>query len=78
MKAYSQIGLGVAVATALIVIGAAAFVTSGVYDIGADDHHTAIALAIIEALRERSIGTRTGSIVVSPRSGWGYVARKLL
>jgi len=54
MKSHSQIGLGVAVAIALIVIGAAAFVTSGVYNTGADDHHTALVRTIIEALRDRS------------------------
>jgi mono/diheme cytochrome c family protein len=64
MKSYSPIGLGVAVAIALIVIGGAAFVISGVYNIGADDHHTAIVLTIIEELRERSIGTRANSIMV--------------
>src|ERR1700733_7241007 len=64
MKSSGPIGLGVAVAIALIVIGGAAFVTSGVYDIGADDHHTAIVLTIIEELRERSIGTRADSIAV--------------
>ena len=45
-------------------IGAAAFVGSGVYNIGADDHHTAFVLAIIERLRERSIGVRSTAIVV--------------
>jgi mono/diheme cytochrome c family protein len=64
MKSYSQIGLGVAVAIGLIVIGAAVFVTSGVYNIGADDHHTAMVLTVIEALRERSIGSRADSIAV--------------
>ena len=64
MKSYSQIGLGVAVAIALIAIGAAGFVTSGVYNIGADDHLTGIVLTIIEELRERSIGTRADSIAV--------------
>jgi mono/diheme cytochrome c family protein len=64
MKSHRQIGLGVAAAIALILMGAAAFVTSGVYNIGADDHHTAIVLTIIEELRERSIGARADSIAV--------------
>jgi mono/diheme cytochrome c family protein len=51
---------------AVLAIGAAAFVGSGVYDIGADDHHTALVLGIIERLRERSIAIRSTAIVVPP------------
>jgi cytochrome c553 len=43
-------------------IAAGLFVESGVYDMGADDHHTAIVLSLIEQLRERSIGVRDRSI----------------
>ena len=49
---------------AVVAIGAAAFVGSGVYNIGADDHHTALVLAIIDRLRERSIAVRSTAIVV--------------
>jgi mono/diheme cytochrome c family protein len=34
------------------------------YNIGADDHHTKPVLAIIETLRDRSIGVRAASIAV--------------
>ena len=44
--------------------GAALFIESGFYDIGADDHHTKVTLAIIQQLRERSIGARSGTIAV--------------
>jgi mono/diheme cytochrome c family protein len=47
---------------ALGAIGAGLFIESGYYNIGADDHHTKIVLAVIEQLRERSIGARTSTI----------------
>jgi mono/diheme cytochrome c family protein len=50
-------GLGLAAA-----IGAALFVESGFYDIGADDHHTKLTLALIVQLRDRSIAARSSSI----------------
>ncbi len=62
MLRAAYFGLGVAVSAALTVIGAAVFIGSGAYDIGADDHHTRPVLAVIEALRERSISRRAGSI----------------
>jgi hypothetical protein len=37
------------------VLGGGAFVYSGVYNIGADDHHTKPVYAMMRALRERSI-----------------------
>jgi mono/diheme cytochrome c family protein len=43
-------------------LGAALFVESGFYNIGADDHHTTTVLALITQLRNRSIETRLGSI----------------
>jgi len=44
------------------VLGAALFLESGIYDIGADDHHTKATLALITQLRDRSIETRLSSI----------------
>ena len=43
-------------------LGAALFVESGFYNIGADDHHTQAVLALITQLRNRSIETRLGGI----------------
>jgi mono/diheme cytochrome c family protein len=43
-------------------LGAALFVESGFYNIGADDHHTKAVLALITQLRDRSIQARLGSI----------------
>jgi mono/diheme cytochrome c family protein len=56
------IGLTVVGTLAVLAIGGAAFIGSGVYNIGADDHHTKIALTVIEQLRERSIAARSNSI----------------
>jgi mono/diheme cytochrome c family protein len=56
------IGLTVAGTLVVLAIGGAAFIGSGIYNIGADDHHTKIALTIIEQLRERSIAARSKSI----------------
>jgi len=51
------------IATLLLgALGAALFVESGLYNIGADDHHTKAVLALITQLRNRSIETRLGSI----------------
>jgi mono/diheme cytochrome c family protein len=47
---------------ALAVSAGALFIGSGVYDIGADDHHTKLVLAVIEKLREHSVEARTRSI----------------
>ena len=43
-------------------LGAALFVESGFYNIGADDHHTKAVLALITQLRDRSIDARLGEI----------------
>jgi mono/diheme cytochrome c family protein len=59
-----KIGWGLAGTVAVGVIGAGVFIESGFYDIGADDHHTKIVLAVIEQLRERSIGVRARTIEV--------------
>jgi mono/diheme cytochrome c family protein len=65
MIGHSRIGFaiaGILAALALVVIGAGLFVESGIYNIGADDHHTKIALTLIEQLREHSIGLRARAI----------------
>jgi mono/diheme cytochrome c family protein len=66
MKGAKLFGLGIAATIAASMIGAAVFIGSGVYDIGADDHHTKLVLATIEELRERSISVRADSIA-APR-----------
>jgi mono/diheme cytochrome c family protein len=64
VRAAALIGLGIVISVTSAVIGVAVFVQSGFYDIGADDHHTRPVAAIIEALRERSISVRSGSLDV--------------
>ncbi|MDP9082914.1 MAG: cytochrome c [Pseudomonadota bacterium] len=59
MKNATKTSLVTAVTLAAFAIGGGAvFVGSGIYDIGADDHHTELTLAMIEQLRERSIKAR--------------------
>jgi mono/diheme cytochrome c family protein len=64
MKRIAHAALILASTLAALALGAGAFVGSGVYDIGADDHHTRIVLALIEQLRDRSIGVRARAIEV--------------
>ena len=63
MKSLAIAAVSVVGALAAAGLGAAAFVTSGVYNIGADDHHIRPVLAILEALRQRSIEVRSRSLV---------------
>jgi mono/diheme cytochrome c family protein len=65
MMSNSRIGFSITgklAALALAVIGAGLFLESGIYNIGADDHHTKIVLALIDQLREHSIGVRARAI----------------
>jgi mono/diheme cytochrome c family protein len=64
MKISKEIGIGIAATIALILVGVVAFVGSGVYDIGADDHDTTVVLVVIQTLRERSIAARADAIGV--------------
>src|SRR5260221_12726652 len=54
--------LAVGAVLLLAVLAAALFVESGLYNIGADDHHTKPVLALIAQLRDRSIESRLSSI----------------
>jgi mono/diheme cytochrome c family protein len=62
MTAIARVSLVIATTLAVLAIGAAVFVGSGIYNIGADDHHTKLVLAIIEQLRARSIAVRARAI----------------
>ena len=64
MDGIAKTTLVVGSTLAVLASGAAVFVGSGIYNIGADDHHTAVVLAIIERLRERSIAVRSRAIAV--------------
>jgi hypothetical protein len=58
MIGKAQFGLAVVSILAVLASGSAVFIGSRVYNIGADDHHTKVVLALIEELRDRSIGLR--------------------
>jgi mono/diheme cytochrome c family protein len=62
MRTRTTVAVTVIATLAAFGIGAAAFVGSGVYNIGADDHHTKPVLAIIEQLRNRSVAARARDI----------------
>jgi mono/diheme cytochrome c family protein len=62
MIGAARVSLIIAATLAAVAIGGVVFVGSGIYNIGADDHHTKIVLAIIEQLRERSIAVRARAI----------------
>lgn len=64
MRRAAHTALTLAGALVALALGAGVFVGSGVYDIGADDHHTRIVLALIAQLRDRSIGVRARAIEV--------------
>ena len=64
MQSTTKVGLVVAGTLAALALGGGVFIGSGVYNIGADDHHTKVVLAIIEQLRERSIAVRERTIDV--------------
>jgi mono/diheme cytochrome c family protein len=74
MRPLTQAAFGLAGALAAAAIGVAAFVGSGVYNIGADDHHTAIVLALIGQLRDRSIAVRAANVAVPDLAAAGRVA----
>src|SRR4029077_6102466 len=58
MTSIAKAGLVVAGTLAVLATGGVVYIGSGIYNIGADDHHTKIVLAIIEQLRDRSIAVR--------------------
>ena len=62
MITIARMSLVIAATLAAVAIGGVVFIGSGIYNIGADDHHTKIVLAIIEQLRERSIAVRARAI----------------
>ena len=58
MRTLVTVSVTLVASFAVAAAGAAVFVTTGAYNIGADDHHTKLTLAMIEQLRERSIEAR--------------------
>jgi mono/diheme cytochrome c family protein len=64
MSRKAKAGILISGLVALLSIGGMVFIDSGVYNIGADDHHTKVVLSLIEQLRDHSIAVRARSIEV--------------
>jgi mono/diheme cytochrome c family protein len=56
--------ISVAIVLAIFVAGAGVFIYSGVYNLGADVHHSAPMLALMQTLRDRSIHAHSKDIKV--------------
>jgi hypothetical protein len=52
------------VIVAFIAAGLGIFVYSGIYNIGADDHHSKLVFAMLQTLRDRSIELRSAELRV--------------
>jgi mono/diheme cytochrome c family protein len=74
MQRLWQVAFGLAVVLAVAALGIGAFIGSGIYNIGADDHHTAVVLGLITQLRDRSIAARAGMIMVPDLDDAGRIA----
>ena len=64
MKRLTQSLVTVVALGVLVAAAAGAFIYSGAYNVGADDHHTRPVLAMMETLRQRSIHARSKDISV--------------
>jgi mono/diheme cytochrome c family protein len=64
MRTIVIAGVSVLATLAAGALGAVAFVGSGLYNIGADDHHLKPVLATIQKLRDRSIEVRSRNLAV--------------
>jgi len=74
MNRLTKVGIAVVGRLAAIAVGGAVFIGSGVYNIGADDDHTKMILAIIEKLRDHSIDLRARRIDVPDETGPKQIA----
>jgi mono/diheme cytochrome c family protein len=59
-----RLAAALAAALAACAIGAGLIIASGLYNIGADHHHTALVTALIAQLRDRSIEVRARAVAV--------------
>lgn len=64
MKSHTRHVVTTIVVLGVLAIGAAFFIWSGIYNIGADDPHWSTTHTIIETLRERSIESRMQDVQV--------------
>jgi cytochrome c len=66
MRPLATVAVTLSITLAVVAAGTGVFVSSGAYNIGADDHHTKPVFALIEELRERSISVRSRSLTTPP------------
>jgi mono/diheme cytochrome c family protein len=64
MKHFTTIITTTATLVVIGIVGIGAFVYSGIYNIGADDHHTRPVYALMRTLRKRSIESRSKDLTV--------------
>jgi mono/diheme cytochrome c family protein len=64
MRKHHEFAITVVVVLTAIAIGLGLFVWSGVYNIGADNHHFPITYKVMQTLRDRSIHLRSKDIAV--------------
>jgi ketosteroid isomerase-like protein/mono/diheme cytochrome c family protein len=64
MNQFRKVLLTLAILCLIIVAGAAVFVYSGLYNVGADDPHTRPMFALMQTVRSRSIHARSKDILV--------------
>ncbi|HWX67601.1 MAG TPA: cytochrome c [Rhodanobacter sp.] len=64
MKPSTTIIATVVTMLVVAILAAGAFVCSGIYNIGADDHHTKPVYALMQTLRERSIEQHAKNLAV--------------
>jgi mono/diheme cytochrome c family protein len=64
MKPSTTIIATVVAVLVVAILAAGAFVCSGIYNIGADDHHTKPVYALMQTLRERSIERHAKNLAV--------------
>jgi Cytochrome C oxidase, cbb3-type, subunit III len=55
-------GVSLVVIAAFMTAGLAIFVYSGIYNIGADDHHSKLVFSLLQTLRDRSIEFRSAGL----------------
>jgi mono/diheme cytochrome c family protein len=61
---FKKAFLAIVLLLGLGLVAIAGFVWSGVYNVGADDHHLPVTYAVMEKMRQRSVATRAGGLEV--------------
>ena len=74
MRIAWRCALTVAAVLAVAAVTSGLFIVSGIYDIGADDHHTAVVSFALGTLRDRSIAVRAASLEAPVLDDAGRIA----